>query len=53
MFPDYDGDTLHEECGIFGVYAPGTDVARMTFFGLYALAASRAGKRRYRCRARR
>jgi amidophosphoribosyltransferase len=37
MFPDFDGDTPHEECGIFGVYAPGADVARMTFFGLYAL----------------
>ena len=37
MFPGSDGDTLHEECGIFGVYAPGIDVARMTFFGLYAL----------------
>lgn len=37
MFPGSDGDTLHEECGIFGVYAPGVDVARMTFFGLYAL----------------
>jgi amidophosphoribosyltransferase len=31
------GDELHEECGIFGVYAPGADVARMTFFGLFAL----------------
>ncbi|MCC6628799.1 MAG: amidophosphoribosyltransferase [Chloroflexi bacterium] len=28
---------MHEECGIFGVYAPGHDVARLTFFGLYAL----------------
>ncbi|RIK46457.1 MAG: amidophosphoribosyltransferase [Chloroflexi bacterium] len=28
---------MNEECGIFGVYAPGTDVARLTFFGLYAL----------------
>lgn len=30
-------DELHEECGVFGVYAPGSDVARLTFFGLYAL----------------
>jgi amidophosphoribosyltransferase len=30
-------DRPHEECGIFGIYAPGRDVARMTFFGLYAL----------------
>jgi amidophosphoribosyltransferase len=28
---------LHEACGVFGVYAPGEDVARLTFFGLYAL----------------
>jgi amidophosphoribosyltransferase len=28
---------LHESCGIFGVYAPQEDVARLTFFGLFAL----------------
>src|SRR5512147_431658 len=28
---------LHESCGVFGVYAPGEDVARLTFFGLFAL----------------
>jgi len=33
---DYE-DKPHEECGVFGVYAPGEDVARLTFFGLYAL----------------
>jgi amidophosphoribosyltransferase len=26
-----------EHCGVFGVYAPGEDVARLTFYGLYAL----------------
>ena len=26
-----------ESCGIFGVYAPGEDVARLTFFALFAL----------------
>jgi amidophosphoribosyltransferase len=26
-----------EACGLFGVWAPGEDVARITFFGLYAL----------------
>ena len=31
------GDTLHEACGIVGVYAPGHDVARLAYFGLYAL----------------
>ncbi len=32
----YD-DKPHHECGIFGIFAPNEDVARMTFFGLYAL----------------
>ena len=30
-------DHPHEECGVIGVFAPNEDVARMTFFGLYAL----------------
>jgi amidophosphoribosyltransferase len=34
---DYTDDKPREECGIFGIYAPGRDVARLTFFGLYAL----------------
>lgn len=33
----YMDDKLHEECGVFGVWAPGEDVARLTYFGLYAL----------------
>jgi amidophosphoribosyltransferase len=28
---------LHEACGVFGVYAPNEDVARLTFFSLFAL----------------
>ena len=28
---------MHESCGIFGVYAPSEDVARLTFFALFAL----------------
>lgn len=28
---------MHESCGIFGVYSPNEDVARLTFFALYAL----------------
>lgn len=28
---------MNECCALFGVYAPGEDVARLTFFGLYAL----------------
>ena len=49
---DHDGDAIdmwvgdggdgaldrpHEECGVFGIYAPGEDVSRLTYFGLYAL----------------
>ena len=30
-------DRLEEACGVFGVFAPGEDVARMTCFGLQAL----------------
>ena len=28
---------MHECCGVFGVYAPNEDVARLTFFALFAL----------------
>ena len=28
---------LKEACGVVGIYAPGMEVARMTFFALYAL----------------
>ncbi len=30
-------DKFHDECGVVGVYAPGRAVARLAFFGLYAL----------------
>jgi amidophosphoribosyltransferase len=30
-------DRPHHECGVFGIVAPDEDVARLTFFGLYAL----------------
>lgn len=30
-------DRPREACGVFGIYAPGDDVARITYFGLYAL----------------
>jgi amidophosphoribosyltransferase len=30
-------DKPKEECGVIGIYAPGRDVARLSFFGLYAL----------------
>jgi amidophosphoribosyltransferase len=33
--PDRDGP--RDECGVFGVYAPESDVARLAYFALYAL----------------
>jgi amidophosphoribosyltransferase len=30
-------DPPREECGVFGVWAPGEDVAKLTYFGIYAL----------------
>jgi len=30
-------ERMHEECGLFGIDAPGEDVANLTYFGLYAL----------------
>ena len=39
--PDDHSDELEpaprEECGVFGVWAPGEDVSRLSYFGLYAL----------------
>ncbi|MCB9553391.1 MAG: amidophosphoribosyltransferase [Myxococcales bacterium] len=32
-----DGPGIKHECGVFGIWAPGADVARLTFFALYAL----------------
>jgi len=34
LLPD---DKPKEACGLFGIYAPGQDVARLTYYGLYAL----------------
>ena len=30
-------ERMKEECGLFGIYYPGEDVANLTYFGLYAL----------------
>lgn len=30
-------DKMEEACGVFGIYAPGQDVARLTYYALYAL----------------
>ncbi|MBS1844685.1 MAG: amidophosphoribosyltransferase [Actinobacteria bacterium] len=32
-----DRDKPRDECGVFGVYAPGHDVSRLAYFALYAL----------------
>jgi amidophosphoribosyltransferase len=32
-----DRDGPRDECGVFGIVAPGRDVARLTYFALYAL----------------
>ncbi|RJO78742.1 amidophosphoribosyltransferase [Nocardia panacis] len=34
---DLDENEPREECGVFGVWAPGEDVAKLTYYGLYAL----------------
>ncbi|HCK67431.1 MAG TPA: amidophosphoribosyltransferase [Anaerolineae bacterium] len=34
---NYFDESPKEECGVLGIFAPNEDVARMTFFGLYAL----------------
>src|SRR5687768_77963 len=31
------GDGIREACGVFGIYAPGHPVAKLTYFGLFAL----------------
>ncbi|HEX2128660.1 MAG TPA: amidophosphoribosyltransferase [Solirubrobacterales bacterium] len=35
--PLLERDGPRDECGVFGVYAPGHDVARLAYFALYAL----------------
>src|SRR5215208_3825066 len=35
VFESRDGP--RDECGVFGIHAPGSDVARLTYFALYAL----------------
>jgi len=35
LLPDEKGP--QDECGIFGVWAPGEEVAKLTYFGLYSL----------------
>jgi amidophosphoribosyltransferase len=42
LAPTRNGDPIEadhprEECGVFGLYAPGHDASRLSFYGLYAL----------------
>ena len=32
-----ESEKFHEECGVFGIYAPGSDVTQLTYYALYAL----------------
>jgi glutamate synthase domain-containing protein 1 len=32
-----DRDGPRDECGVFGLYAPGHEVSRLSYFALYAL----------------
>lgn len=34
---EFGEDKPKEECGVFGIYAPDQEVARLTYYGLYAL----------------
>jgi len=34
---EFCSEAVPEECGVFGIYAPGDDVARIAYFGLFAL----------------
>ncbi len=36
LVPDHS-DKPEEACGVFGIYAPGIEVAKLTYFGLFAL----------------
>ncbi len=35
--PSHQDDRPREECGVFGVWAPGEEVAKLSYYGLYAL----------------
>jgi amidophosphoribosyltransferase len=36
-FREFTADKPEEACGVFGIYAPEEEVAKLTYFGLYAL----------------
>ncbi|ODU24692.1 MAG: amidophosphoribosyltransferase, partial [Pseudonocardia sp. SCN 72-51] len=35
--PDTDDDVPHDECGVFGVWAPGEEVSKLAYYGLFAI----------------
>lgn len=37
LVQQFEDDKPKEECGVFGIYAPNREVARLTYYGLYAL----------------
>ena len=37
LLGDDELDSPKDECGVIGIFAPGEEVARLTYFGLYAL----------------
>lgn len=38
MYDPFDkSDVFNDHCGVFGIYAPGEDVAKITFFALHSL----------------
>ena len=34
---DHNETEPREECGVFGVWAPGEEISKLTYFGLFAL----------------
>lgn len=34
---ELEAEKMREECGVLGIYAPGSNVAQMAYYGLYAL----------------
>ena len=36
-YDDLGETSPREECGVFGVWAPGEDVSKLTYYGLFAL----------------
>lgn len=37
LVSDHGSDKQEEACGVFGIFAPGVEVSKLTYFGLFAL----------------